>query len=54
MYKTFDGIAKKYLLIQFYDGVNIKLKETVYYEIKNLMGPMTGNFSYCIQIRLHK
>lgn len=44
MYKTFDGIAKKYLLIQFHDAVNIKLKETVFYEIKNLMGPMTQSY----------
>jgi len=44
MYKTLDGIAKKYLLIQFYDGVKIKLKETAYYEIKNLMGPMTHSY----------
>ncbi len=44
IYKTFDGIAKKYLLIQFYEGVDIKLKETVYYEIKNLIGPMTQSY----------
>lgn len=44
MYKTFDGIAKKYLLIQFYDDVEVKYKETVYYEIKNLMGPMAQSY----------
>jgi hypothetical protein len=36
-YKTFDGIPKKYLLIKFYDTVPRKLKETVFYEMKNLL-----------------
>jgi hypothetical protein len=36
-YKTFDGIPKKYLLIKFYNNVPRKLKETVFYEMKNLI-----------------
>jgi len=44
MYKTLDGIPKKYLFIQFYNGLDKKLKETVYYEIKNLMSSMTTSY----------
>lgn len=44
MYKTFDGIPKKYLLIQFYEDIPKKLKETAYYEMKNLINEDTQSF----------